>query len=213
MTYNLLQGRTNMKNNIPSSLQKIMKNMKRKKNKTDQANRNHKAKSKEKETLIEETLAEDTKEDTVGKEEPKTKEEQLELELEEARDKYLRLMAEFQNFRKRASKTQLEQAENCAVKTVKQILPVVDDFDRAAEQEDFSEGVSLVYHKLKSTLEKLGVKPMQTTGEDFNPEYHEAVTSTPAPTPEMKGKIVDTLEKGYFIHDKILRFAKVVVAE
>jgi len=198
-----------MKRKIPSSLQKIINNMKKNKNKTEKT----KETLEEKEILVDDVNVDAADEALEPDEEPRSKEEQLELDLEEAQNKHLRLLAEFQNFRQRASRMQLEQADSCAGKTVKQILPILDDFERAALQEEFSEGVSLVYQKMKSTLEQLGVKPMDSNGEAFNPEYHEAITEIPAPTPEMQGKIVDTVEKGYFIQDKILRFAKVVVGK
>lgn len=200
-----------MKQKIQSSLQKIVNNMKRKKNKTDKVK---KTKSTDDSVETDEKIVDETIENTTEEvQEELTKEEQLEQDLEEAQNKHLRLMAEFQNFRQRASKMQLDQADRCASKTIKHFLPVVDDFDRAAQQEDFSEGVNLVHQKLNSTLEQLGVKPMESTGEDFNPDFHEAITKIPAPTPELKGKVVDTIEKGYYINDEILRFAKVVVGE
>jgi len=168
--------------------------------------------SEEKEVLLDDTNVETTDE-AAEPDVERTKEEQLELDLEEAKNKHLRLMAEFQNFRQRASRMQLEQAESCSGKTIKQILPILDDFDRAAQQEDFSEGVSLVYQKLQSVLEQLGVKPMESNGEAFNPDIHEAITEIPAPAPELQGKVVDTVEKGYYLQDKILRFAKVIVGK
>jgi len=185
--------------------------MKSKKNKTQKTK--EKVNSEEKEVLVDDANVETTDEATDSNEAPRSKEEQLELELEESQNKHLRLLAEFQNFRQRASKMQLEQAANCAAKTIKEILPVLDDFERAAQQEEFSEGVRLVYLKLKNTLEKLGVRPMESNGQDFDPDIHEAITEIPAPTPELKGKIVDTIEKGYYLHDKILRFAKVIVGK
>ncbi len=185
--------------------------MKRKKNKTQKTNK--KNTSEEKEVLVDDLNVDAVDEPTEPDEEPRSKEELLELELDEAKDKHLRLLAEFQNFRLRASRMQLEQAENCAGKTIKQILPILDDFDRAAGQEEFSEGVNLVYHKLQTTLEQLGVKPMESTGGAFDPDIHEAITEIPAPTPELQGKIVDTIEKGYYLQDKILRFAKVIVGK
>ena len=185
--------------------------MKRKKNKTEKTHK--KATSNEKEVSVDDLQEVATDEANESDEMPRSKEEQLELDLEEAQNKHLRLLAEFQNFRHRASRRQLEQAESCASKTIKQILPVLDDFDRAAQQEDFSDGVTLVYHKLQSTLEQLGVKPMESNGETFDPDIHEAITEIPAPTPELQGKIVDTIEKGYYLQDKILRFAKVIVGK
>jgi len=179
---------------------------------------------------IDETL-EDALEDSGapegGDEKPKGKKKKAALELEEKKqelgelkDKYLRLQAEFDNFRKRTMKEKLEFMVTAAQDTMTVLLPVLDDFDRAkknAEDENsaepFSEGVMLVYNKLHKNLEQKGLKVMESTGEDFDPELHEAITEIPAPSEEMKGKVMDTVEKGYFLKDKIIRHAKVVVGK
>lgn len=141
-------------------------------------------------------------------------------ELAELKDKYLRLMAEFDNFRKRTARQRNEERATAAIGTMNSILPVVDDFDRAkanSEKEDteetFPNGVELVYQKLKRTLETLGLKQMVSTGEVFDAELHEAFTEIPAPTPDMVGKVVDTIEQGYTLNDKLIRHAKVVVGK
>ena len=141
-------------------------------------------------------------------------------ELNEMKDKYLRLMADFDNFRKRMMREKIELLGTAARDTIAALLPVLDDFDRAKKSADdettnevFSEGVSLVYHKLHKTLEAQGLKEMESTGEPFNPEIHEAITEIPAPGPDMKGKVIDTVEKGYFLKDKLIRHAKVVVGK
>lgn len=146
--------------------------------------------------------------------------EEKNQELGELKDKYLRLQAEFDNFRKRTVKEKLEFMVTAAQDTVSALLPVLDDFDRArknAEDENstepFSEGVMLVYNKLYKTLEQKGLKTMESTGEVFDPELHEAITEIPAPDEDMKGKVMDTVEKGYFLKEKIIRHAKVVVGK
>ena len=146
--------------------------------------------------------------------------EELEDKNAELKDKYLRLMAEFTNYKKRAVREKLEMMGTAAQDTLSAILPVMDDFDRAKKTaeddsttEQFSEGVQLVYNKLKNILEQKGVKAMETNGMDFDPDLHEALTEIPAPSEDMKGKIIDTVEKGYFLNDKIIRHAKVVVGK
>ena len=143
---------------------------------------------------------------------------QYEAEVAELKDKYLRLYAEFDNYKKRTVKEKLDLMRTAAQDTLASLLPVLDDFDRAKKiaddpstSEHFSEGVELVYQKLVSTLRNLGVHEMDSTGKDFNPELHEAITDIPAPNDALKGKVVDTIAKGYYLHDKIIRHAKVVV--
>lgn len=145
---------------------------------------------------------------------PVSEVEQLQKQNEELKDKYIRLVAEFENFKKRNFKEKLEMMKNAAQDTMSALLPVLDDFDRAANSpEGLSEGILLIHNKLKSILENKGLKPMESTGEPFDPELHEALTEIPAPTEELKGKIVDTIEKGYQLNDKIIRHAKVVVGK
>jgi len=171
----------------------------------------------------------DTAEDTDVKKDKNSKKkgDEISVELEEKnqelgelKDKYLRLQAEFDNFRKRTVKEKLEFMITAAQDTVSALLPVLDDFDRArknAEDENstepFSEGVMLVYDKLHKTLEQKGLKAMESTGAVFDPELHEAITEIPAPEEDMKGKVMDTVEKGYFLKEKIIRHAKVVVGK
>jgi len=146
--------------------------------------------------------------------------EKSKLEIDEAKDKYLRLFAEFDNYKKRSIKEKLEFMKTASQDTINAILPVMDDFDRAKKSADddnsveqFSEGVTMVYNKLHSVLKNLGVEAMESTGEVFDPELHAAVTEIPAPSEDMKGKVIDTIEKGYLLKDKIIRHAKVVVGK
>ena len=146
--------------------------------------------------------------------------EEKEQELQELKDKYLRLYAEFDNFKKRTVKEKLDLMKTASQDIMEHLLPVLDDFDRAKKSADdenspevFSDGVVLVYEKLYSLLKSKGLEPMQSDGETFDPELHEAITEIPVPTEEMKGKIVDTVEKGYRLKDKIIRYAKVVVGK
>jgi len=146
--------------------------------------------------------------------------EELKMQVDEQKDKHLRLLAEFENFKKRTIREKLDIMNSAAQDTMTALLPVLDDFDRAKKvaedegsEEHFSEGVNLVYQKLYGVLTQKGLKPMETTNNDFDPELHEAITDIPAPTPEMKGKVIDTIDKGYFLNDKIIRHAKVVVGK
>jgi molecular chaperone GrpE len=145
--------------------------------------------------------------------------EKLKGELQEMKDKYLRLVAEFENFRKRTARESLELRQTAGKEIVVSLLEVLDDADRAEKQlqanndiDVIKEGVSLVFNKLRSLLISKGVKPMQSIGTEFNPDLHEAVAEIPAPSEELKGKIIDEVQKGYYMNDKIIRFAKVVVA-
>ena len=146
--------------------------------------------------------------------------EEAKVELAESKDKYLRLFAEFENFKKRTMRERLDTLKTAGQDTINKILPIMDDFDRAKKSaedkstdEQLSEGVLMVYNKLYSTMSAMGVVPMETNGELFDPEIHEAITEIPAPSDDMKGKIIDTVEKGYHMNDKIIRFAKVVVGK
>lgn len=146
-------------------------------------------------------------------------EEQLKAQLEESKDQYIRLMAEFENFKKRTRTERIELIKTANADTLKSMLSVLDDFDRAQKALESStdidaikEGLNLVHHKLKSTLMSNGLKEMESTiGKAFDTDLHEAVTNIPAATEDMKGKVVDELEKGYLLNEKVIRFAKVVV--
>ena len=122
--------------------------------------------------------------------------------------------------KKRNIRERMDLMKNASQDAFSALLPVIDDFDRAknsaddeGSEEAFSEGVLLVYNKLNTILNSKGLKKMETTGEVFDPEMHEAITKIPAPSEEMKGKIIDTIESGYYLNDKIIRYAKVVVGE
>jgi molecular chaperone GrpE len=143
-----------------------------------------------------------------------------ENELAELKDKYLRLFAEFDNYKKRTARERLDLIRTAAEDLVTKLLPVLDDFDRAKKNADdpssseaFSEGVSLVYQKLHHVLESKGLQPMDVTEKEFDPELHEAITKIPAPDATLKGKIIDHVEKGYYLNDKIIRHAKVIIGE
>jgi len=171
---------------------------------------------------VEESKSKSRKRTTRKSVQEKMKEELEEktIELAELKDKFLRLFAEFDNYKKRTVKEKLNLMKTASQDVVETLLPVLDDFDRAKKSADdesttevFSEGVSMVYEKLYSMLKLKGLNSMESDGEVFDSELHEAITEIPAPTKDLKGKIVDTIEKGYKLHDKIIRHAKVVVGK
>lgn len=141
----------------------------------------------------------------------------LKAELEESKDKYLRLYSEFENFRRRNAKERLELIKTANEELVTALLPVLDDFERATKAmgEDVKavkEGVELIYNKLNKSLEQKGLKPMgDLIGKEFDADLHEAITHTPAPEESLKGKIVDVIENGYYLNDKVIRYAKVII--
>lgn len=158
---------------------------------------------------------------------PLTHEEQLEKELEKAqadieeqKDKYLRLSAEFDNYRKRTMKEKAELILNGGEKSLSSILPVVDDFERAIKMMETAtdvnavkEGVELIYNKFMAVLAQNGVKVIETKDQPLNTDFHEAIAVIPSPTEEQKGKILDCVQTGYTLNDKVIRHAKVVVGE
>lgn len=146
--------------------------------------------------------------------------EKLTTEIETLKDKYIRLVAEFDNFKKRNSRERLELIQTAGKDVIIPLLTVLDDCDRAEKQMQVSndvnsikEGVLLVFNKLRNSLQAKGLKPMQAVGTEFNPDNHEAITEVPTPDDSMRGKVIDEVEKGYFLNDKIIRFAKVVVGK
>jgi len=146
--------------------------------------------------------------------------EALKAKLEEADDKYLRKVAEFENYKRRSAKERIELIQTAGKDVIIELLEVLDDCDRAQKQLETSEdaaaikqGVMLVFNKLRSTLQARGVKTMDTLNQDFNPDLHEAITEIPAASEELKGKIADEVVKGYLLNDKIIRYAKVVVGK
>lgn len=145
-------------------------------------------------------------------------EEQLQDQLAQEKDKFLRLFAEFENYKKRTSKERVELFKTAGQEVLQAMLPVLDDFDRAwaqisqSEDEALVKGVELIHDKLKSTLMSKGLELVDIkAGDDFNADFAEAITQIPAPTPDLKGKIVDVIEKGYKLGDKIIRFPKVIL--
>lgn len=146
--------------------------------------------------------------------------EQLKADVEKEKKEYLFLMAEFDNYRKRTMREKSELIKNAAEGAFKGLLPVVDDMERAikasedtADVEALREGLDLIYKKLVKYLEQNGVKPIETTGEAFDDVTSEAITVVPVPDEKLKGKVIDTIEKGYYINEKVLRHAKVVVGQ
>jgi molecular chaperone GrpE len=141
----------------------------------------------------------------------------LQDELAEAKDKYVRLYAEFDNFRRRSAKEKLEMIQSANEQLLKSLLSVVDDFERAEKSfkdknDKESEGFFLIQNKFKKIVEQYNVKAMEFSKDtEFNPDLHEAITQIPAPSEKMKGKVMDVVEKGYLLNDKVIRFAKVVV--
>jgi molecular chaperone GrpE len=139
-------------------------------------------------------------------------------ELDEQKDKYLRLVAEFDNYKRRNAKERVELIQTAGKDIIIDLLDVLDDCDRAEKQLQTSndiaqikEGVQLIFNKLRSKLQSKGVKAMDSLHKDFDVELHEAITEIPAPTEDLKGKVIDDVQKGYYLNDKIIRFAKVVV--
>lgn len=199
-------------------------------------NKHNNMNSKEKETNKEEELkaqAVPNEEETIEKETsekeetPLTEEEKLSQELEKAnqeieeqKDKYLRLSAEFDNYRKRTMKEKAELILNGSEKSISSILPIVDDFERAIKNMETAtdvaavkEGVELIYNKFMSVLGQNGVKVIETKEQPLDTDYHEAIAVIPAPNEALKGKILDCVQTGYILNDKVIRHAKVVVGE
>lgn len=153
--------------------------------------------------------------------EPLTNEPELETlrnELGEMKDKFIRKVAEFENFKKRSVKERMDLIQTAGKEVIVDMLEVLDDCERAEKQmstldESTKEGVMLVFNKLKSLLNAKGLKPMETINKEFNPDIHEAITEIPAPTEDLKGKVIDEIQKGYYLNDKIIRYAKVVVGK
>lgn len=146
---------------------------------------------------------------------------ELEVNLAELNDKYLRLFSEFDNYRKRTNKERIELLDTASVGLITELLPVLDNFERALkametgteEQKSNIDGVNLIFNQLKAILTKKGLEPMKSVGETFDTDFHEALTNIPAPTGDLKGKVIDEIEKGYMLKGKVIRFARVVVGQ
>ncbi len=149
-----------------------------------------------------------------------TIEEKLQEEIKQEKDKFLRLFAEFENYKRRTSKERIELFKTANEEVMKALLPVLDDFDRAyieiskTEEKDLLKGVELISNKLKTTLEQKGLSALKVSnGDVFNADNHEAITQIPAPSADLKGKIIDVIEKGYALGDKVIRFPKVIIGQ
>lgn len=149
------------------------------------------------------------------KKEPTAEEKYAELN-----DKYIRIHAEFDNFRRRTNKEKVDLIANAGAGVIKDLLPVIDDFERAIANNDkvedieaVKEGFKLIFNKFKSTLTQKGLKEMEVIGETFDSEVHEAIANVPAPKKKEVGKVIDAVEKGYYLNDKVIRYAKVVVGQ
>ena len=174
--------------------------------------------------LNEDTTQEETNEPQeqpqLSEEEPQTEEENLAKQLEELKDKYLRTVAEFENFKRRTLKEKTELILNGGEKAITAILPIIDDMERAIENahkqacvDAVEEGWELIYKKLLSTLEGMGVKKIEVDGKDFDVDFHEAVAMVPGMGDDKKGKIIDCVQTGYTLNDKVIRHAKVAVGQ
>jgi molecular chaperone GrpE len=185
--------------------------------------------AKDKETKNEQEHTEETVDQQLDNTEETTKEqdqkeqdpiEELNQKYNDLNDKYLRLYSDFDNFRKRTIKEKGELISSASTDILKDLLAVLDDFERAIENNEnaedpasIKEGFTLIYNKFKNTLTQKGLKPMESKGEKFNLDLHEAITNVPAQDEDDKGKVIDVIEKGYFLNDKVLRYAKVVVGQ
>ena len=144
-------------------------------------------------------------------------EEEYQLKVNELNDKYLRLYSEFDNFRKRTFKEKIDLSRTASEDLITELLPVLDDFDRAIASmastdniEAIKEGEQLIHAKMKAIFTSKGLQEIKSIGETFDTDFHEAITSIPAPTEELKNKVVDEVQKGYTLHDKVIRFSKVI---
>ena len=190
----------------------------------------HSSKSKENksEEVVEETVVdvnaeaqvEEAVAEEIVEEEEISETEQLTRKLEEVNDKYLRLSAEFDNYRRRTLKEKMELTKSAGTSLLLGLLPVADDFDRALDHLDDAKdteaikaGIKLIYNKFNEFLGAQGLKEIEAKEKEFDTDLHEAITKIPAPKPAMKGKVIDCVEKGYTLNDKVIRFSKVVVGE
>ena len=145
-------------------------------------------------------------------------EEEYQLKINELNDKYMRLYSEFDNFRKRTFKEKIDLSRTASEELIKELLPVLDDFDRAIASmastdniEAIKEGEQLIHAKMRALLSSKGLQEIKTIGEPFDTDFHEAITSIPAPSEDLKNKVLDEIQKGYMLHDKVIRFSKVII--
>ncbi len=180
-------------------------------NAEDSVNSEQQSSAKKKDKVKEDGINTDNKADT---------EESLEEKLAEAKDKYLRLSAEFDNYRKRTLKEKMDLTKSAGESIINNLLPVMDDFDRALQlMEEVSDckamkdGIDLIYSKFSEFLKGNGVKEIDALNKEFDTDLHEAITKIPAPDKKSKGKVVDVIQKGYYLNDRVMRYAKVVIGE
>ncbi|MFD3393989.1 nucleotide exchange factor GrpE [Aquirufa sp. OSTEICH-129V] len=165
-------------------------------------------KKKETEKPIEEEIVQETAEQAP------TEETQAPDELAEMKEKYLRLYSDFENFRKRTAKEKIDLIQTASAGLIVDLLPVIDDYERAlanAPEGEISEGIQLIFAKITATLQTKGLRELPAKGEVFDAELHDCITQFPAPTEDDKGKVMEVVEKGYTLNEKVIRFAKVVV--
>lgn len=179
----------------------------------------NKDKHKEEEIITNEETTENnqTEEQTENLSEPLSEVQKLEADVAEAKDKYIRLYSEFENFRRRTAKEKIETIMNATEGLMKELIPVMDDFERAQKSMETSEdvkaikeGIDLIFNKFQKTLSSKGLKPMESKDQVFDVELHECITQFAAGE-DKKGTVIDEVEKGYFLNDKVIRYAKVVV--
>lgn len=195
-------------------------------NKSESADKQHDNKSKVEEPVNQEKVQAEVEQEKTGdeaelqEEEEAKKEPTAEEKLAELQDRYLRLSAEYDNFRKRTLKEKIDLQKSANENLLSAILPVVDDFDRAMQSVDeatdikaVKEGFKLISGKFHGFLNQQGVKAIDAVNKEFDTDLHEAITKIPAPSKKLKGKVVDVIQKGYFLNDKVLRFSKVVIGE
>ncbi|MDO7609775.1 MAG: nucleotide exchange factor GrpE [Crocinitomicaceae bacterium] len=199
---------------VKYALNKVSMAVKNKKEKEVEKEQNENVSKKHDETVSE--GSENQSDTSIKEEDGQTSEDKY----DDLNNRFLRLYAEFENFRKRTNKERLDIINNANADLLKDMIPVIDDFERAITNNDGSEdvvaikeGFSLIYNKYKGILQTKGLKPMDSKGEVFDPEVHEAVANMPTEDKKLKGKIIDDVEKGYFLNEKVLRYAKVVVGQ
>ena len=172
---------------------------------------------------VEENTSDNQEQTPVNEEDSKeelSEVDELKQEVGELKDKYIRLYSEFDNYKKRTTKERIELFKTAGQDILTSLLPIIDDFERTMKSTEYledlkaiKEGIKLVYNKFNNTLEQQGLKAFSAINEVFDADIHEAITNIPAPNNKMKGKVMDEVEKGYKLHDKVIRFAKVVVGE
>jgi len=198
----------------------MFKNWKKKQQDKEKDLENQDIKMNQEQEEVKDTVTESNENEVVENQptEEISAEDKLRAELAESNDKYLRLYAEFDNYKRRTTKERVELLQTAGKDVIVSMLSILDDFERglksmetASDVDAVKEGVSLVYNKLKNTLVQKGLKEMESKGNTFDADIHEAITNIPAPSDDLKGKVVDEVEKGYFLNDKVIRFAKVIV--